>query len=204
MDAHRLRAPSPDGALLAEPPLAEAVNRLDANADRLALWNYDVQGRSSSRLRDLVRKQVVDRACSFLADSGLDVPDVVNVGRLVVTGHQPELFHPGVWVKNFAAAEVARRGHALALNLIVDNDIPKASSLKVPHPEGDRLRVERVAFDEWAGEVPYEDLDVQDESLFSAFPGLARSTLSGLVADPLLDEFWPRASNSARRPGVSA
>ena len=24
--------------------------------------------------------------------------------RMVVTGHQPELFHPGVWVKNFAVA----------------------------------------------------------------------------------------------------
>ncbi len=34
MKGHRLRAPSTDGALLATPPLAEAVSQVDANARR--------------------------------------------------------------------------------------------------------------------------------------------------------------------------
>ena len=51
---------------------------------------------------------------------------------LVVTGHQPELFHPGVWVKNFATAAIARAHGGLGLNLIVDNDLPKSASIRVP------------------------------------------------------------------------
>ncbi len=51
---------------------------------------------------------------------------------MIVTGHQPELFHPGVWIKNFAIASIARQTGGAALNLIVDNDIPKSSSIAVP------------------------------------------------------------------------
>jgi hypothetical protein len=198
MKPHRLRAPSHDGGLLAEPPLAEAVGRLEANAGRLGQWDHDFQGRRAARLRPMVRKQVLDRARDFLTRAGLDVPNAPptdGAGRLVVTGHQPELFHPGVWVKNFAAAALAAGAgpDAVGLNLIVDNDIPKSTSIRVPHREGSRLKVERAAFDEWQGERPYEDLTVADEARFAAFPDEVRARLAGAVDDPVLGEFWPRA-----------
>ena len=84
---------------------------------------------------------------------------------LVVTGHQPELFHPGVWVKNFATAALARAHGGLGLNLIVDNDIPKSASIRVPRVGKDRIQMVRVEFDHWKGEMPYEDLTVHDEAL---------------------------------------
>ena len=198
MEAHRLRAPSADGALLAEPPLGEAAGRLADNAERLDAWAYDFQGRRASSLRPAVRSQVLRKAGEFLASAGFDPPATAG-SRLVVTGHQPELFHPGVWVKNFALAAIARSAGAGALNIIVDNDIPKGSTVKVPRVVGDALRAERVDFDAWAGEVPYEDLRVLDEGLFASFGGRAREALGGAVADPVLDEFWPRAVEAARR-----
>src|SRR5262249_25064298 len=67
---HSLRAPSADGALLAEPPLARGGGMLAANAERLALWDHDFQGRRASWLRPAVRRQVLDRARSFLRDAG--------------------------------------------------------------------------------------------------------------------------------------
>src|SRR5262249_37038580 len=197
MDAPRLRATSPDGALLAEPPVDRAGDLLAAALDRLAHWDHDFQGRRTSRLRPLVRAQVLDRARRFLADAGLEPPPVPAADgppRLVVTGHQPELFHPGVWVKNFATALIARRNGALGLNLVLDNDTPKSAAVKVPGPGGaGGLRVERVAFDDWRGEVPYEDLDVADEALFASFADRARAALAGAIADPVLDVFWPLA-----------
>jgi hypothetical protein len=196
MNAHRLRAPLSDGELLAEPPLERAANLLAANAGRLATWEHDFQGRSASRLRSMVRGQVLDRARTFLASAGLDAPGSREKSvdeRVVVTGHQPELFHPGVWVKNFATAEVARQAGGLGLNLIVDNDIPKSTETKAPRIDGDALRVERVPFDGWAGELPYEDLCVSDEALFASFPDRLRAVLGGAIADPIVEEFWPRA-----------
>ena len=49
-----------------------------------------------------------------------------------------------------------------------------------------------VDFDQWQGEIPYEDWKVRDESMFATFAGPAREALAGAVADPLLDDFWPR------------
>jgi hypothetical protein len=113
----------------------------------------------------------------------------------VVTGHQSELFHPGVWIKNFAAAAIARTAGGAALNLVVDDDILKSTSIRVPQPaDGGRgLLVRRVAFDEWAGEIPFEELKVRDEALFASFGKRVRGVLGGAVADPVIDTFWPRA-----------
>ena len=196
MNEHLLRAPTADGALLSVPPLADVSPLLTANADRLAAWDYDFQGRPASRLRQDVRRQILKASRSYLKGIGLAAPDVESVPRLIVTGHQPELFHPGVWVKNFAISHLARETGALALNLIVDNDIPKSSALKVPKPRAGTLKVERVLVDDWAGEIPYEDLKVEDESLFASFPERVREVLGGAIADPVLDEFWPRAMAS--------
>jgi hypothetical protein len=194
MKPRRLRAPSNDGALLAEPPLAEATDRLAANRARWAEWDHDFQGRRAGRLRALSRHQAFDQARRYLADNGLDVPDPVDeAGPLVVTGHQCELFHPGVWIKNFAAAAIARRSRGASLNLVVDDDILKTASIRVPEPGPRGLSVRRIAFDEWAGEVPFEELKVRDEALFATFGARVREALEGAVPDPLVDDFWPRA-----------
>ena len=199
MHPHRLRAPSSDGALLADPALDEAGAALDANAARLNRWDYDFQGRRADRLRAMARAQVLALAKTYHQAHDLDWPDIpAQPNRLVVTGHQPELFHPGVWVKNFAVAGLASGRQGVGLNLIVDNDIPKGPSIRVPHREGGTLRALAVPFDIWSGEVPYEDQTVQDEALFASFADRARSTLGALIADPVLDDFWPRVLRRGR------
>ena len=208
MTPHRLRAPSVNGGLLAEPPLDEAVSTLNQNAERLAGWDHDFQGRGAKQLRPLVRKQVLDAAKAYLAKAGLLLPisSSPEADKLVVTGHQPELFHPGVWVKNFALASVAQQAKGWGLNLVVDNDIPKATSIRVPRPnDGVVEKVERVAFDEWRGEVPYEDLTVADEAEFDSFADRVKHVLGGAVADPLIESFWPKALDYRAltdRPGL--
>ena len=193
MHPHRLRAPSSDGALLADPPFANAGEALEANASRLNRWDHDFQGRRADRLRSMARAQVMALAKTYHDANGLDWPDPPGQPpRLVVTGHQPELFHPGVWVKNFAVAGLAEANRAVGLNLIVDNDIPKGPSIRVPHRDGGALRAIAVPFDVWSGEIPYEDQAIQDEPLFASFADRARSTLGPLVADPVLDDYWPR------------
>lgn len=196
MTARRLRAPADDGGLLIDPPWSELRDLAGSNAGQLSSWNYNIQGREASRLRVQARREVVQLAREFLRRHGLSEPSSA-AGldcSLIVTGHQPELFHPGVWVKNFAAANLARAGGGLALNLIVDNDIPKAAGIRVPTAvDGGLLRTVPVDFDEWQGEIPYEDWNVADEETFASFGTRARSILADAVADPLIDDFWPRA-----------
>ncbi len=202
---HRLRAPSTDGGLLAVPPLTEVAAQFTRAAERLAGWDHDFQGRRAGVLRALVHREVMAAACQFLRRHGLDTPeqgpcsgDGTMVTPLIVTGHQPELFHPGVWVKNFATAAIARSHGGLGLNLIVDNDLPKSSSIRVPRIVDHRIQVHRVEFDHWQGEMPYEDLVVHDESLFASFGERVRAALDGVVADPIITDFWPRALRQAK------
>jgi hypothetical protein len=199
MTARRLRAPATDGGLLVEPLPGVAGALVTANASRLAGWDYDFQGRRASRLREQVRREVLELAGQFLSGHGLSGP-ALDLGQanasavpLVVTGHQPELFHPGVWVKNFAASAIGASCQGRALNLIVDNDIPKAVSIRVPVSDGAALATERIAFDRWQGEIPFEDWTVADEEMFSSFGDRVRKVLGAAVWDPLLEEYWPLA-----------
>ena len=198
---HRLRAPSSDGGLLAVPPLSEVAGQFARTKDRLAGWDHDFQGRRAGVLRAMVHRQVMGAACAFLRRHGLEAPetgpcsggDPTLVTPLVVTGHQPELFHPGVWVKNFATAAIAKAHGGLGLNFIVDNDLPKSASIRVPTVDKGRIHTVRVEFDQWKGEMPYEDWEVHDEGLFASFGDRVRRVLGGAVADPIIDDFWPRA-----------
>ena len=195
-----LRAPAEDGGLLALPPLVDGLTRLEANRRFLASWDHDFQGRRAGRLRTMVRAQVLALSKNHLARFGLDgAPFADPSAPLVVTGHQPELSHPGVWVKNFAIASIAERCGGTALNLIVDNDLPKGASIRVPCEDDGPLRARAVDFDDWVGEVPFEDLSVRDESLFASFGDRVGKALGRLVADPLIHEFWPLALRAGER-----
>ena len=110
----------------------------------------------------MARRQVLDRRARLPRPTPASTFRRCPTSRppLVVTGHQPELFHPGVWVKNFAAAAIAQAQGGVGLNLIVDNDIPKSTSIRVPRgAETAPFGIHRVEFDDWAGEIPYRGPD---------------------------------------------
>lgn len=198
MDPHRLRTPRNDGAVLADPPLDQAAGLIAANGARLRDWDHDFNGRRAARLRMMARAQVLAKSREHHARFGLDfaAPDDRSV-PWIVTGHQPELFHPGVWVKNFAVAGLARQHQGIGLNLIVDNDIPKGATIRVPSRGRDRISAHAVEFDGPPAEAPFEDWRVASESRFATFADRVRATLGTLVTDPILDEFWPHAMRAA-------
>ena len=67
---------------------------------------------------------------------------------IIMGGHQPDLFHPGVWLKNFAIDAYARRLGGTAINLIVDTDYCRTTSVGVPVGTPDSARLEYVPFDQ--------------------------------------------------------
>jgi hypothetical protein len=184
------RAPSRDGAVVAQPPLREvgaalAINRrrLDSCAERLFLLD-----RPFSELRRAARESAV--GCESAPDT------------LLVAGHQPELFHPGVWVKNFALYGLAQTHHASALNLIVDNDIVKTTALRIPVLSDDgaeRARTRTLLFDRWTGETPYEERTIADRELFASFAERVGELTRGWNFEPLLPSFWTEVLRQAER-----
>ena len=121
---------------------------------------------------------------------------------LLIAGHQPELSHPGVWVKNFALSGLARKLGGISLNLIVDTDTLKSTSLRFPvlaerGPEG--IRLESVPFDRLDTQEPYTDRGVHDTARFEGFADRAAGLWARWGFEPLLAHVWPEVVAHAAR-----
>jgi hypothetical protein len=186
-----LRAPRQDGAVVAEPPLGDVGAVLAANAARLDAGGA-LLGRPWAELRRQARRELLQAAVGYHHAAGEPAPAIAD-GPLLMAGHQPELFHPGVWVKNFALCGLAHRHGGVAVNLVVDNDTVKSTALRLPALTTDGTpwpHLATVPFDPWPGEEPYEEAAVRDEGLFHSFPGRVAPIIQDWGFEPLLGEFW--------------
>ncbi|NBO93191.1 MAG: hypothetical protein EBV06_12910 [Planctomycetia bacterium] len=169
----QLRAPEKDGESIVVPPLHEIGRLIRDNQAAFAPF---------IELRSQARADVLRLASIYHAENGEPIP-----GRQsdvwFVSGHQPELFHPGVWVKNFALQGLARSHDAVAVNLIVDNDTAKSSSLRLPNGE-------RIAFDRYSGEQPWEERQVLEPHTFATFPERLAQAMARWHIAPLGVKLW--------------
>ena len=135
-------------------------------------------------------------ASTGLASTGLASTGAPQLAPLpataawIVTGHQPGLFHPGVWVKNFAVSALARRQHGVSLNLVVDNDIASPPALVLPTQRGEAARVQTVAWDSQTWGCPWEEARVHDRRLFESCGSRAQTALEKLGLPSDIGEFW--------------
>jgi hypothetical protein len=175
----RFRAPAADRAVLADPPFEQIPALVERNRKLLDRGDVLIGGMSLRELRRQARRDV-------LGDTS-DSP-------LLVAGHQPELAHPGVWVKNFALNGLAKKLGGVPLHLVADHDTMKAATISIPtwdewKPEA--VRLEAVPFDEFVGEQPWETRRVQDGVTFDSFWDRVTSKLHNFGYEPLLSSVWP-------------
>ncbi len=193
MSLPRLRAPAENGAVLAHPPLADLGRLVDNNRAILSTSAVRIGDAPLAELRREAIRDAIAAARAYLRSAGEPVPDL-TADSLFVAGHQPELFHPGVWLKNFALEALARRHGAAPLNLVVDNDTAKSAAVRVPvlGPRDDPAAVHlaTVAFDHFAGEVAYEEREVHDEGQFADFPRAVAERSCNWGFAPILPAFW--------------
>lgn len=159
-DIDRLAAPGADGDCLIHPDPAAFAAWTRAN--RAAL--------SASPLR------ILDRPLKMMRDPWLgDRP-------VIMTGHQPEWMHPGVWIKNVAAAELAARLGGRAVFLIVDSDVPATLNIPYPDRSADPLRRAYAPAPHAAGRA-YEHLaNGSPRDWMSTFAAIPTDPESGLAA----------------------
>ncbi|MGH7129846.1 MAG: hypothetical protein ACREIV_14850, partial [Planctomycetaceae bacterium] len=190
----RLRVPRSDRSLLAQPSLPNAVDAARANAARLNDCSLSLQGRTLSRLREWTRQEVFRAAGEYTALLRGAPVAATGDGLVFVGGHQPSLFHPGVWAKNFAIGEMAARAGGVALHLIIDNDTLSTTRLRVP--TGDRAQpvIDAVAFDADRPAQPWEEAAVLDPALFDSFAERVAEPMRSWGVRPLLLEMWPDAA----------
>lgn len=209
------RAPRGDRQSLIVPPLADMINRLSgAKASaragriegevRLGQWPLE-------RVRKLARAEALAAAIKHTGsyrDLWFDSAEYQAQAATrpwIVAGHQPELFHPGVWFKNFLLSRAALHTGVVPLNLVIDNDLCRAPAIRVltrgDQNNGSPLRLESVLFDAPAPAVAWECRSVVDQTTFDSFPQRVRHTLVDELRHPLVDRLWSHARVAARRTG---
>ena len=179
----RFSAPRGNGEVLADPGFDEVPALVEANRRLLDRATFRIDGIPLNEIRREVRAE--------------QPPELKN-GPLILGGHQPELSHPGVWVKHFAMSGLARKLSGGALNLIVDNDTIKSTSVKLPafRVEDPRsVTLESVPFDRLDGSVTFEEFEIRDREMFESFPERLRALTEGWPFEPLALKRWPSLSD---------
>jgi len=204
---HELRAPSEDRGILQYPDPTLFASLIENNRLSFSNANTLIANKSIQDLRSLAKHETYSLAISFLAQNHQGMK-VDNQRSLLVAGHQPELFHPGVWIKNFALNSIANSNGMTPLNLIIDNDVVKHESIAMPSFEKERRQtaLHSLHFDHKSSGIPYEDWSVNDLEVFKKFGEEVKAQTAKWKHTPLVNEYWPevlRALENGCKPGFA-
>lgn len=195
----RLKVSQSDGAVLAIPALDDLPEVIERNHELLAAADCDVSGRSLSELRAQSRREIIARAVRFTSRLRQEEVAPPAFNRIICDGHQPLLFHTGVWAKNFVLSGLSQKVGAVPLHLIVDNDSLSSCEIAVPTGTLQSPLLQKMPFDAEHPSQPWEGATVLDQSLFRSFPQRVEEKMNGWGFTPLLDRCWSAAVEAMER-----
>ena len=148
--------PRRHGEILIEPPATRLAEFLSSAKPHPS--GQTIAGISRRTWSELARRELMDAMVQFAGEIGFAPPpgDAAD-RRWVITGHQVELYHPGVWSKVLLIDALARQSDSLAIDLLVDHDTVDHLGCAVPYWNGPRLEKSTVAWSE-ASTLPAEFL----------------------------------------------
>ncbi len=196
---HDYPVPRTDKSALIDPPLSAAGDLLQRNRQRSEAGDLSFAGISFRELRRRARADVLQAAMHYTSRYR-DYSGPADPNKIVMAGHQPQLFHPGVWFKNFALSKLTQAIGATPINLVVDNDLRGSGSIRVPtRSKGGAIQASAVAYDDPGLSVPLEQHRIGNRALFDSFDQRVASTVAPFVSDPCVFELWGHARAAADR-----
>ena len=191
----KLQAPRDNGEILLDPPVTQTGDLLHKNQQRLqAFAELMIAGVRFEDLQKTARRELKDAAIHHTqAYQSVDTDTIHALSTLALTGHQPTLFHPGVWFKSFCLAAISQQVQALGINLIMDQDLTTPSTIQCPGGTPELALIENIEFDVHAPDIAIEDYRLQDNHLFESFPDRVKAQLGDLSKDSILHSFWSLA-----------
>jgi len=173
LDFGQLKTPADHGDVLVAPDAPACVAALRHNQSLLHDRDRIVAGAPLSQWR---RKTRVALA------GGDDAP-------IIVVGHQPAFIHPGVWAKHVVARRLADALHGVALNLVVDHDAPRDTTLAVPAVEGGDLVVHHVPYASIPPGHAYEQIGRLDRPAIDRFRRQLQDAMGSRFDESMLPVF---------------
>jgi hypothetical protein len=185
-DPAKIVVPRRQGEVLMEPSLCE----MEAAAAHGA-------GGSESRRRG--REHLLAAAAQWRRIIGADPPSGGAFdGPFILSGHQVEFYHPGVWAKVIIADELAKRTGGMAFDLLVDHDTVDHLGFDVPRESAGGEWAKRMIEFAPASSLPADALRApgreqfeQWEAALASFPSTHTDTMA----------FWLGALAPGRETG---
>ncbi|MEO8270245.1 MAG: hypothetical protein ABI557_11030 [Aureliella sp.] len=233
------RAPRVDGSYLVQPSRTELLAGLsvvsysidDLGPSEFGNSRHGVEfcGKPLEVVREQARVEVLRKALDYTRNyrDVREIPELNSASALpslIFSGHQPELFHSGVWFKNFLLSELAAQSGAIGINFLVDNDLCRTPSIRVPssssigqfnengrglaHRMSTQTNViaKSVLYDAPRDAIPWEVRPLGSLDVWREFPRAVQQSLLPGLADPLLMDAWPDAIDAVKRtdrPGLA-
>jgi hypothetical protein len=186
----RLHAPAESGETLCVPDRKDWASLARSNSAALSRIAGVVGGLEFADWRSRCRSAAIRLAMEYGRRFSTSPASTDADAPLVVTGHQPELFHPGVWIKSFATCGLARQLGGAGLHVLTDNDTLKRPTISVPAGSPSAPLVAQTPLDEWAGEVPFEERSVLAEKSFHRFDERVMELLAKYPFTPVVEDVW--------------
>jgi hypothetical protein len=173
LDFEALQTPPGDGEVLIE-PAGPAIHRaLEQNRSNARSESFTLSGTPIQDVRRNLRQSL---KCPS------DAP-------CIVTGHQPDFAHPGVWAKYVVADEIARAIDASPLHLVVDNDAVKHNTLTVPAFTPTGIENHPIPFTAISAHAAYENVPAMTTAESQTFVDAVAKACVNLQDHAVADYF---------------
>ena len=116
---------------------------------------------------------------------------------IVVTGHQPEFMHAGAWAKGIVAGRLAQAVEGIGINVVVDNDTLRQTTISVPAIRNERLTTEQVRFTDLPAGHTFEQVPRAGVEDLNRFEQEVISALGKRYAESAMPDFMSALRGAA-------
>jgi len=137
MKSRSLKVPIKNKEIILHPDYSCISKIIEENMRILNNNNIKIFHKSFNSLRNRYRIDLIKKTLSFtdiITPSRLPFSEK-SVDCIIMTGHQPEFYHPGVWIKNILLNQIIKENSSkniFGINLNLDNDVVNPVSIYYP------------------------------------------------------------------------
>lgn len=183
-----LYLPNKDKAFLCIPDFNLWNKIAFQNAKEREKWSFSIGPKSAREFKVSAAEEILKLAENFSKKWELGVLKKSPESFIFVAGHQPELFHPGAWIKNFLINKSAADKNIIGINFWVDTDEVFKDYIETPYFKK-RLNKTKIFFNLNHQSKVYHKLPPPSKKFWNSFKKQVLSKIKTLQLPALRDNF---------------
>ena len=184
------KVPENDKEIFVSPAMNDCIERILSNIKIISKYNFEISGVPFQVLRDKTRSELLQKA-EFYTNKIISIIEkekllddlcekrkgynfYINYKSLknnfiIQTGHEPILYHPGVWIKNHLTNYLTKKTNGIGINMIVDNDACNMGYMCAPNLFSKPPAIEKIQLVVDKNKLAYEEISFNDIKVLTGF-----------------------------------